>query len=106
MIIAGNVVRGAAMAVYAAVIVGALQVVLRYYTIYRRDRDRWIGLLPQHVVLIGTSYIAFATGSIAGSIERWGRPLTPFSFINLFAGALGIGAIRTMNHYQGKRMFP
>jgi len=106
VIILGDVVRTAAMAVYAAVIVSALRIVMRYYVIYRRDRDRWIGLLPQHVVLIGMSYITFATGSIAGSIERWGHPLTPFSFINLFAGALGIGAIRTMNHYQGKRMFP
>ena len=106
MIALADTLRAVAMALYAGIVVGALWVVLTYYTIYLREKNNWIGLLPKHVYLIGMSYLTYATGSIVWAFDKWNEPLGPLTIVNLAAGAVGVLAIKAMLQYQQKRMIP
>lgn len=106
MIILSDALRVVNVLLYAAIVVGALWVVMTYYQIYVRDRGKWIGLLPKHVYLIGISYIIYATSSIGISFQYFNQAATPFTILNTVGGLLGIKALRVMIQFQSKRMIP
>lgn len=104
MIVLADFLRIVAALLYVTILGLSIYTVAVYYQAWSREKSiGWVGLLPRHVYLIGISYILYATGSVVWAAAYWGETLTPFTVLNVVAGAIGTYALKILLDYDKKQ---
>lgn len=81
-------------------------VLVRYWRVYRTMmavEGDWLGLLPKHVVLIGSSYLVLIGYAIVDTCGHFHQPLGARPFIYGAAFLLGVAALWSLLGYERAR---
>lgn len=93
-----DILRGISVALWAASVAVAAEVLRLYYIAYRQTRAR--GLLPAHVSLIASSYLILGANALAASLWGAGSDLPIYATVNIIGFGLGLAALLVIRRYE------